>query len=163
MQLELCVESLVSNECFEGENMLEIVIKSLQEANDWEDSGALFETTYESCIEHGMKEKIDKSKAAIDMISRDEFCRLRGRYSVYECLGKGPRVYGQSCFINRSAMKMCNMDKAFHLIPALGDRKKRATISKPNLNKLDILGTFRFLKPSSRKLNFIFLDRVVRS
>lgn len=43
----------------------------------------------------------------------DEFLRERGKVNAFECLGKGPRHYP---FINRSAMKMVNIDNIFNIV-----------------------------------------------
>lgn len=94
---------------------------------------------YVSCIDSITKDQLDTSKVAIDSISHDEFQRLRGKKNTYESLGKGPKVYGQSCFINRSAMKMCNMDKAFFLVPCVSNKATKAT-KKPDLSMLCPIG-----------------------
>ena len=45
------------------------------------------------------------------------FLELRGKINRYECLGKGPG----RCFVNRSAMKLANIDYDFKLLSRYGD------------------------------------------
>lgn len=56
----------------------------------------------------------DICKTAKERVSAraNEFSRARGKVNPFECLGKGPRG---SAFINRSALKMANMDHCFEI------------------------------------------------
>eukprot|EP01041_Mallomonas_annulata_P002778 gene2778-5471_t len=53
-------------------------------------------------------------KDAFGLLGKSQYLHIRGRVNPYECLGKGP----SRCFINRSAMKLANIDNIFHFIPS---------------------------------------------
>lgn len=61
---------------------------------------------------------VERAKQSVS-ISADAFSKARGKANPYECLGKGPRG---SAFINRSALKMANMDYCFNIFGEYADQ-----------------------------------------
>lgn len=59
---------------------------------------------------------LKRAKVVCDSLGRKNFEELRGKTNYYEGLGKG-------CFLNRSAMKLVNLDYAFSLIEPTVERE----------------------------------------
>jgi hypothetical protein len=72
-----------------------------------------FEDSHDIC-DVNLLEAVKAAKILCGQHPRD-YLEARGRLNPYECLGKGPK---QNPFLNRSALKLANLDYLFGLLPS---------------------------------------------
>ena len=114
--LEQCDEDMVVRiDWYEGRISLQDLLLCLHPPAEPSTSNECFNTPLDPSVQTRLK----ATKERIDTImDKSVFYRLRGELNQYEGLGKGPRGPNESpVFVNRSAMKMCNLDHAFDFLP----------------------------------------------
>jgi hypothetical protein len=71
-------------------------------------------TCHDLC-NNDLRDAVKAAKVLCGQHPRD-YLEARGRLNPFECLGKGPK---QNPFLNRSALKLANLDYLFDLFPSL--------------------------------------------